>query len=170
MKINFSSFLIASGVASKISIHAKDAEKVSWTHLTKTITEGDTEIRLDQPTGWEVGDVIVISPSDFDAGEAEQRTIKSISNDGKTVTVETPLKYNHFGEMQTYNNGSESWNIDLRAEVSLLSRNITIRGDEESDRDGNGRSRAVHKRRRILQNGSFRGSREVPCSLAHDRR
>lgn len=38
------------------------------------------------PTDWQVGELIVISPSDFINREAENRTILTISPDGKVIT------------------------------------------------------------------------------------
>lgn len=41
------------------------------------------------------------------------------------LTLDKPLKYKHFAETQTFGNEQ----IDMRAEVGLLSRNVVFRGD-----------------------------------------
>ncbi|MEO1601609.1 MAG: hypothetical protein AAFU49_14300 [Pseudomonadota bacterium] len=135
---NDNAFLMAMGEGSRIEIHAADASKESWTQLSQNAFAGDLTLRLTEDTGWEVGDKIAIAPSGQDHTEDEERTIVSISNDGKTVTLDRPLDFNHYGKLETYGAGNDSWQVDMRAEVALLSRNITIQGDADSVLDGYG--------------------------------
>ncbi|MEM9044724.1 MAG: G8 domain-containing protein [Pseudomonadota bacterium] len=135
---NNNAFLMAMGEGSRIEIHAVDAAKESWTQLTETAMAGDTSLNFSEATQWEVGDVIAIAPSGRDWQEDEVRIITAVSNGGRTVTIDEPLEFNHYGEIETYTNGVDSWDIDMRAEVALLSRNITIQGDEDSVDDGFG--------------------------------
>ena len=142
MKINDNNaFLMASGDGSRIEIHAVDAKKDSWTQISQTAEAGDNTLVLAEDTGWKIGDKIAIAASGFDMSEAEERTI--IKVDGRTVTLDAPLEHQHFGKIETYDNGLEgeafrSWDVDMRAEVALLSRNVTIQGDEGSVIDGYG--------------------------------
>ena len=136
-------FLMAMGEGSRIEIHAADADKNSWTQINETAEAGDIAITLSEDMGWQVGDKIAIAATSFDMKEAEERTITGVSDDGKTITFDTPLEYNHFGEVETHNNGLtgedfQSWEMDMRAEVALLSRNVTIQGDADSTADGYG--------------------------------
>ncbi len=136
-------FLMAMGEGSRIEIHAADAAKDSWTQLDTTAAAGATTLRLSEDTDWEVGDRIAIASSGFDMDEAEERTIVAVSNDGRTVTLDQALENDHYGEVDTYNNGlsgadRETWDLDMRAEVALLSRNVTIQGDDDSTQDGYG--------------------------------
>ena len=131
-------FLMAMGAGSRIEIHAADASKESWTQLSENAYAGDRVLQFTEDTGWEIGDKIAIAPSGQDHTEDEERTILSISDDGKTVTLDRPLEFDHYGELESYSNGSTTWEVDMRAEVALLSRNITIQGDENSAQDGFG--------------------------------
>ena len=136
-------FLMAMGEGSRIEIHAADAAKESWTQLSQTVKKGQDTLTVADSTGWEVGDKIAVASSGFDSDEAEEFTILSISADGKTIKLDRPVQNEHFGEIQTYSNGltgadAKTWEVDTRAEVALLSRNVTIQGDEDSAQDGYG--------------------------------
>ncbi|MBX2856822.1 MAG: cadherin-like domain-containing protein [Rhodobacteraceae bacterium] len=136
-------FLMAMGEGSRIEIHAADAAKESWSQLNRTAQQGDTVLFLDEATGWEVGDKIAIASTDFGIEQAEELTIVKIEDGGRKVTIDKPLEYMHYGETETYSNGksgadAKSWTLDMRAEVGLLSRNVTIQGDADSAADGYG--------------------------------
>ncbi|MEL6476472.1 MAG: G8 domain-containing protein [Pseudomonadota bacterium] len=135
MITNNNAFLMARGAGSRIEIHAADAEKGSWTQLDATAQEGATQIRLADAQGWQVGDVIAIASTDFDLNQAEERVITSVSPDGRTIGFEEPLEFMHYGEIETYDDGSDVHQLDMRAEVGLLSRNVTIQGDEDAAED-----------------------------------
>ena len=103
-----------------------------WTRLAANAPVGARRITLVKPLKWKAGDRIVIASSDYWRSHDEERTISSIN--GTTVEFEEPLKYPHFGELQTFDGRT----LDERAEVGLLTRNILIRGDSSSTRDGFG--------------------------------
>ena len=115
--------------SAKIELHAKP--KNSWTKINQTANRGDLEITLLAPVDWEVGDEIVIASTDFDPHEAEKRMITAISADQKTISLDCPLAYKHWGTLQTFDNGTRI--LDERAEVGLLTRNLKIQGDEASE-------------------------------------
>jgi hypothetical protein len=102
------------------------APKVSWTQLNASAAKGATTLTLERDVDWRAGDQVVIASSSMDANEAELRTVSSVT--GKTVTLDRPLQYAHFGVLQTI----EGNTVDERAEVGLLSRNIVIQGDDAS--------------------------------------
>ena len=104
----------------------------SWTQLGTSVSAGASKIRLKEIVDWKVGERIAIASTDFWALHSEERTITGV--DGTVVQLDRPLKFGHFGELQTY--GSRV--LDERAEVALLSRNITVRGAEDSSSDGFG--------------------------------
>ncbi|MEL6779830.1 MAG: G8 domain-containing protein [Cyanobacteria bacterium J06597_16] len=111
----------------KLNLHG--AEVNSWTQLGSTAAAGDTSIELAGAlTGWNIGDMIAIAPTDFNVFEAEERTITRI--EGSTVFLDQPLAYKHYGEQQDLGNGKL---LDMRAEVTNLSRNIVITGSEEGE-------------------------------------
>lgn len=135
---NNNAFLMVRGNNAVVEMHGISREKKSWTQLGTTAEVGSTQITLKESVNWKVEDQIVLASTDFDFEQAEELTIIDISNDGKTLTLDKPLEYKHFGELQTYSNGQKTWTLDQRAEVGLLSRNIKIQGDEDSVIDGFG--------------------------------
>ena len=136
-------FLMASGEGSRIEIHAADAAKDSWTQLDGSVEAGATTITVAENTGWQSGDTIAIASSGFEMDEAEERTVVAVSEDGRTLTLDRPLDNRHHGEIERHENGetgdgARTHEIDMRAEVALLSRNVTIQGDEDAAEDGYG--------------------------------
>ncbi|MGF1503480.1 MAG: Ig-like domain-containing protein, partial [Paracoccaceae bacterium] len=118
------------------AVGGPDAAKASWTQLAATAEAGARQITVADATGWEVGDRIAIASADFEMDQAEEAVITAIS--ARTLTLDRPLAWTHFGEIQTYSNGERAWDLDSRAEVALLSRNVTIRGDGDSPENGIG--------------------------------
>ena len=145
--LNNNAFLMAMGQGSRIELHAVDVEKESWTQLASTAAAGDTQITVQENTGWEAGDLIAIASTSTDWQQAEEFTIRSIS--GNTITLDSPLEFSHRGETVRYDNGKtgadgRQWDVEIRAEVALLNRNITIQGDADSVNDGFGAHTMVH--------------------------
>jgi cell surface hyaluronidase len=105
---------------------------IPWTKLNATAAKGATTITLDGNPGWRVGDKIAIASTDFDPTQAEESVITAVS--GNTVTLSKALAYMHYGETQTI----AGTNLDERAEVALLSRNIRVQGDDASSTSGFG--------------------------------
>ena len=140
---NNNAFLMAMGEGSRIEIHAADAEKESWTQLETTATAGSNQLVLQDVSGWEVGDKIAIASTSTEWEEAEEFTILAVSADGKTITLDSDLAFTHLGITESYDNGQggedhREWDVEMRAEVALLSRNVTIQGDADSVDDGFG--------------------------------
>lgn len=102
-----------SDAVGKISVHVADT-KTEWTKLNQTAPVGATSIELNDVTGWEVGDTIILAPTDYDFRQAEERVITGIS--ANTVSFDTPLEYMHFGEF--------TYGVDQRGEVANLTRNV----------------------------------------------
>ena len=126
------SFLMAMGSAAEIQIHTDDAEdKKSWALLDRTMGPGNfaNSIRLDQQTAWEIGDRIVIASTDFDLDQAEEFTITNVQQGGRTLTIDRNVTHKHYGDIKTYSSQGMTWDLDMRAEVALLSRDVKIQGD-----------------------------------------
>jgi len=104
----------------------------SWTRLSATAYKGSKVMELQEPVKWVKGDIILIASTDFSEvfnkgtfmkgnlfpDQHEVRSVVSVN--GKTVTLNESLVYNHWGL------GYE------RAEVGLLSKRVLIQGDEQS--------------------------------------
>src|SRR3984885_309640 len=95
----------------------------SWTKLAKTAEQGSTSIQVLDATGWRVGDQIVLASTDFDAHQAERRTISGIK--GNTITLDQKLEYMHYGRI--------TFGVDERGEVGMLTRNILIQASPDAD-------------------------------------
>lgn len=96
----------------------------SWTKLAGTAEPGTSTISVLEANNWQVGDTLVVAPTDYEPSEAEERIITNIS--GTLVALDRPLYHRHWGQIQTLGNSGAT--MDERAEVGLLSRNIIIRG------------------------------------------
>jgi G8 domain len=119
------------GAMSGAAIEMFGEPRTSWAKLGATTTSGSTTLTLAEvPKNWRAGMDIVIGSSSENPRHAEVRRIAAIN--GSTVTLASPLEFSHFGEQQTYANGKQSWTVDTRAPVGLLSRNITIQGGDDS--------------------------------------
>ena len=103
-----------------------------WTKLTATAPKGTDKLTLEGPTGWRVGDRVVVASTDYDPLQAEEATVKAVS--GNEVTLDRTLANTHWGTVQTIDGRP----VDERAEVALLSRNVTVEGEEASSTGGFG--------------------------------
>ena len=101
---------------------------------------------------WQVGDQIVIASSSYDYMEEDVRTITAIVDNGtgtSTLTLDEALDYRHYGEIEVYGETEnaedgttasvETRDLDMRAEVALLSRNVKFQGTAEQDTDNDTR-------------------------------
>src|SRR5690606_13366714 len=95
----------------------------TWTKLSKSAERGATSIEVLNASGWKAGDQIVLASTDYDARQAEKRTIRSIR--GNSITLDKPLDYMHFGKI--------TFDVDERCEVGLLTRNIKIQASEDAE-------------------------------------
>ena len=85
------------------------------------------------PVDWEKGDHIFVTSTTFDALEAEERFIESVSEDGRTVELTQRLYFDHHGDGYLDAEG-EDLVPEYRAEVGLLTRNVVVQGDDVSKR------------------------------------
>ncbi|CAH1788932.1 unnamed protein product [Owenia fusiformis] len=104
----------------------------TWTHLASTGAAGSTTITVqDNIQDWDIGDEIVIATTGNrnSQKETEKKVIVSIS--GNTITLDSPLEYEHLGVTETFEDGTTQ--LDLRAEVGLLTRNVKVKGSKHMD-------------------------------------
>ncbi|TWU58484.1 G8 domain protein [Rubripirellula tenax] len=143
-KLSFTK-LAASAVANSNEIIV---EKVIERNFTEGVSDGNgftTSAVDDGEVNWEVGDQIVIASSSYNYTEEDVRTITAIdlNHSDKTakITLDQPLSHGHYGEIESYSNATENgeatrtYQIDIRAEVALLSRNVKIQGLASQDTD-----------------------------------
>ncbi len=114
----------------QLDVHGVNVK--SWTRLSATADKGATTVTVSDSTGWKAGDRIAIASTDYATGQAEEFTVSGIN--GNTITLSGALKFMHYGQAQSY--GGKT--LESRAEVALLNRNVVIRGEEASSKDGFG--------------------------------
>ncbi|MCW2928264.1 MAG: hypothetical protein JWM86_2232 [Thermoleophilia bacterium] len=114
----------------RLELHGQ--ARVGWTRLGATAPKGATTITLDKATGWRVGDRIAIASTDFNFNQDDEATITAFA--GNVLTLDRKLEYTHYGVVQTI----AGRQLDERAEVALLSRNVTIEGEATSSAGGFG--------------------------------
>nr|XP_014351910.1 PREDICTED: fibrocystin-L [Latimeria chalumnae] len=102
---------------------------VIWTHLAQTAEAGSSQLVLQQPVEWKIGNEIVIASTGHrhSQRENEKKKIASVSVDGRTLTLTEPLMYTHLGISVTLPDGTK---FEGRAEIGLLTRNILVRGSD----------------------------------------
>lgn len=100
--------------------------RLGWTRLATTAVAGTTTLFLSDVTTWKAGDRLVVASTDYDPAQAEEVVVTS--GGGTSVSIQAPLRFSHWGLTQSI----AGRNVDERAEVGLLTRNITIQGDEIS--------------------------------------
>ena len=106
-----------------LNLHGNETN--SWTKLSKTAEAGSNSIEVVNAAGWKAGEMIVLASTDFDAHQAERRTISAIK--GNTITLDKKLDYMHFGKI--------TFEVDERGEVGMLSRNIVVQASSDADKD-----------------------------------
>ncbi|CAF3637436.1 unnamed protein product [Rotaria sp. Silwood1] len=108
-----------------VDMHGRSVVR-TWARLASTAAIGSTQITLLQNVDWPIGSQIIIATTGdyLSQGESEKRTITAISSDGRTLTLNSALNFNHLGITQ--NVGSTS--VEIRAEVGLLSHNVIFQG------------------------------------------
>ncbi|MBA2665793.1 MAG: transmembrane domain-containing protein [Trueperaceae bacterium] len=119
-----------------------DAPGPSWTRLVDHVAAGAATVRVEDATGWSVGDRVVLASTDFEGWhgahgspgardeQVEERTVTSVdtSVSGSLLTLDRPLSFARVGRTETISGIV----VDGRAEVARLTRNVVVQGDEGS--------------------------------------
>ncbi len=114
-----------------IELHGEN--RSSWTKLSATANKGANSITLETAPNWRVGDELVITSTGYRGwwgDQTETRTVTAIA--GNTVTLDRALEHQHWGVNQTFDGKI----LDERAEVGLLSKNLTVQGDGTAEFGG----------------------------------
>ena len=109
-----------------LELHGERAQTTNWTQLVAHALAGSSQLEVEDPVDWRVGDQLVIAPSGFDPREAEAVTVTDVQD--HVIHFTPPLAHDHWGELQTIGGHV----VDERAEVACLTRNIVIQGDVAS--------------------------------------
>lgn len=116
------------------------APKTSWTRAVGNISQGATQVTVQDAAGWRVGDKIVIAPTEHpDAGNVswsafDEATITAIN--GNVVTFGTPTSRAHPFVVNPFDGSIYT------AEVFNLTRNVKVMGTGNGGPElaGNGRA------------------------------
>ncbi len=112
-----------------LDIHGRPRKTV-WTHLASSSLAGSNTVITDDAVDFVPGDKLVVTSSSRDFRQTEEVTVVSLDADNRTITVTPAFQFNHISTF--YDVVGER--VDLRCEVGLLSRNVIIQGDDDSDR------------------------------------
>lgn len=104
----------------------------TWTFLAADARVGDTFIEVVDAVSWAVGDEIILASTDFDQGQTERFQVQSVSQ--MRVTLNRPISYFHYGHVYRTTEGDE---VDMRAEVGSITRNIVLRSDPTDNASNN---------------------------------
>lgn len=104
----------------------------SWTTLQSTASSGSFIARLQSEVDWSVGDVIVVASGDENPSAFETAIVSDVSVDRKTLALDRSFQNDHTAGVHFVSDGI---NVDVSAEVGLLSRRIKI---EDKGSDGCG--------------------------------
>lgn len=97
--------------------------RLSWTRLAATAPAGAALLTLERDADWRPGDRLVVASTDFDPMWYDEAVVAGRS--GRTLKLAAPLRYAHWGTRQSV----AGRDVDERAEVGLLTRNVVVRGD-----------------------------------------
>ena len=71
----------------------------------------------------------MIASTSFDHRDSEMATIEEVVSDTE-LKIHPPVKNEHFAGQETF---GASNNVDVRAEVGILTRNVVIKGDDNTE-------------------------------------
>ena len=117
----------ALGVFGFLDMHGLETG-ISFTKVAADVEAGATEIEVMEAVSWAVGSEIVISSTSYELHETERKTITAVS--GTTITVDSPIEFKHISQTTTLDDGTE---INMRADVGLLSKNVRIVGNDYAE-------------------------------------
>ncbi|CAM9185240.1 unnamed protein product, partial [Ectocarpus fasciculatus] len=106
----------------------------TWTKLSVTANAGDNFVVTTEPVDFKAGEIVVIPGTELPGGDAshpsygiEVMTVLS-NDDNHHVYFTEALQYTHRSEIVSFDDRV----VDMRCEIGLLTRNVVIRGDDNS--------------------------------------
>ena len=137
-----------------VDIHGEH-RACTWTRLATTAKLGSNLLRVQKACGFKRGDYVSVASTDWTpkgardpetivdwsnpARHTEALAIANVSTDGTVLTLERPLLHTHLGESFYVPGDARVGSgvpraVEMRAEVGLLSRNVVIQGNGDSNR------------------------------------
>ncbi len=128
----------------RLELHGK--KRMSWTNIATTANQGAQQITLKEAVDWEVGDQIALTATGLASSQSkawnnvDEARITAISGNRRTLTLASPLQFTHIGGSKTYTRARDgkTWNVNIQAEVGLLTHYIKIQGKMDANNEQTG--------------------------------
>jgi hypothetical protein len=91
--------------------------------LAGTVRAGDTSVTTKQPLRAQPGQRIALATTDRDLDHSETVTVTAVSADGRELSVEPAIRYEHLCTQKSYRGGKS---ITMCGDVAALDRNIMV--------------------------------------------
>jgi hypothetical protein len=151
------SFDVLGGLIAYGHVYIYGAPKAGFTTPSNPLHRGVSELTFPTlPTGWKVGDELLF-PAAAVASEDEQRQIASISNDGTTIRLSSPLRFEHVPP------------TGVRGEVPVgnLTRNVILASAETGDLYQRAHVMVMTHEPVHISGAAFRGLGRTTAALPH---
>jgi hypothetical protein len=134
--------LLSRGIVAHGTTTIHGADKDSHEKVTEDPMEGDTSIRFDGvPSGWQVGDTIVIAGTHYDGWSGNQQTFHEPEDEVRVITAIDDNGTVHFDEALV--NDHDSPRADLKTSVANYTRNVSVESENADDIE-------VHERGHVM--------------------
>lgn len=122
------------------------APSVIWTKINQHAPANTTQLSLEQPVDWHLGDEVIVGPTNF-YGQSETELHQVAALAGQSLSLQNPLATGRWGLLQYATPTGMSLSnanlltppaaptplvLDERAEVANLTRNIVIQAPDDS--------------------------------------
>jgi hypothetical protein len=109
-----------------VKMYGKSRSRQS--RLTEPVLKGATTINVATGLDWVTGDKLHIAPTAMQFDHSDYKTITGYNSGTGVVTLDSALTYYHWGASSS--TASDYDNVDMRGEVTLLTRNVQILGED----------------------------------------
>lgn len=108
-------------------------ERTKMTRLYSEVLKGQTSCFIGKDLDWVQGDRIAIADNSFDSMRSDERIIESYDKITGELVVDRAFDFYHWGHSEST---ELKYGFDMRGEVTLLTRNIVVRGDDDKNWGG----------------------------------
>ena len=125
-------------VEGRLFLHGREPDR-AWTHLNATVQPGAGELVLTEQVNWRANETVAVVTTDYDQAHTEKVVIGEVAHRSGTSygsptilrKLQTPLTHKHYAATERHG----SFDVELRAEVALISRNVEIESVDMFDED-----------------------------------
>jgi hypothetical protein len=125
--------------AGNLTLHGRHRTP-TWTQLRtgNPLTVGATSLVVAAAVNWRAGDTIIVTSSSIYAEDVDTLTIASVAVDAAAetslITTLEAAQFHHLAVVLDAHKGIGGLEVDMRAEVAVLSRDVVVEGDADSVR------------------------------------